>query len=225
MLRIDFDRASVLKESDRTTRLFLRGALDAVKIETRGLEQDLEKITRLAVPGRLYRGWSSKTFPKTGLARQPAGEVSFPSKPGGRGEGALAFWTQEGRISRGGGRYLAVPTKAAGPRGFGTGRSYVSNSPKEWERRRGVKLQFRPSKKPGGNPVLVLRNARVSAKTGRARPGKAGRKGVEDNVVMFILIPFVDFRNAFSIEPLIARRNTTLPITLARSIEVSLARP
>jgi hypothetical protein len=221
---LEFDRAAVLRENDRVARLILRGATDAVRSETRGLEQDLEKITRLAVPGKLWRGWASESYPKRGIARIPEGSVSFKSKPGGRAEGAFTFWTQEGRISRGGGKYLAFPTPAAGPRGFGTGRSYVSNSPKEWQRRRGVKLDFRPPREPGGNAVLILRNARVSAKTGRATQGKKGRKGVEDGVVMFILVPFLDFRNAFAIEPVIARRRSTLPIAVDRSIGDALAR-
>lgn len=225
MIALSIDKAAAYKEADRTTRLVLRGALDAVKIETRGLEQDLEKIARIAVPGRLWRGFNSKTYPKTGVAKVPVGEVFFGGKTNGRSQGALAYWTQEGRISRGGGRYLAVPTKAAGGRGFGTGRGFVTNSPKELERRLGTKLHFRPSKKPGGHPVLVLENARVSAKTGRAKPEIAGRKNVVDGVVMFVLIPFNDFKNAFAIEPVVERRRDTLPATVERSIQTSLARP
>ena len=53
MFSLEIDPAFLLKEADRQTRLVLRGCLDATKEEARGLEQDLESITQLAVPGRL----------------------------------------------------------------------------------------------------------------------------------------------------------------------------
>jgi hypothetical protein len=218
---MQFDRAAILKEADRQTRLVLRGALDGVKEETRGLEQDLEKITRLAVPGTLYKGWQSQTLKK--IAREPAGWVYFNHGP--RSQGAIAYWTQPGRISRGGGRYLAVPTKAAGPRVFGRGRASVLNTPKEWERRSGVKLKFRP-RQNGKNPVLVLEKGSLTPKTGRGKQAskRAIKKGEAVSIVMFVLIPFTDQANAIAVEPVIERRRVRFPDTVERTVKASLAR-
>jgi hypothetical protein len=222
MIALSIDRQAAYREADKTTRLVLRGALDAVRQETRGLEQDLEKITRLAVPGRLWRGWRSDTFRP--LSREPTGWVKFSTGP--RSQGALAFWTQPGRIARGAGKYLAVPTAAAkryetGPNLGTKNAPKLSNGPKLFEAKYSVELRFIPPKKIGGNAVLILDNARVK-KSGKAIPRKANSRSQSQSVVLFVLIPFVDHKNAFAIEPVIARRRQTLPQTLDRAIKARL---
>jgi hypothetical protein len=218
MIRLDIDKKVLLNAADKNARLVLKGILDGVKEQTRGLEQDLEHVTQEAVPGRLFKGWQSQTIKK--IARTPAGWVYFSH--GDRSQGAIAFWTKEGRISRGGGKYLAFPTPAAGKRGYGTGRNYRINSPKAWEAAHGVKLRFRPAKK-GDNAVLILEKAAVSSKTGRATP--AGKRTKEPvGVVMFILIPFVDHANTVAIEPVIEKRRASFSSTIERNIDAALRR-
>ena len=89
------------------------GALSrAVAEETRELEQDLEKITRLAVRGKLWRAWKSESWPRGGKAAvRPKGEVYVNG--GSRSQGAMGFFTEEGRIKSKDGYWLAIPTPAA----------------------------------------------------------------------------------------------------------------
>jgi hypothetical protein len=217
MTGVVYDKAALLKAADKEIRIVLRGALNAVKEETRALELDLEEVTRAAVPGSLYRGWQSKTVKK--IAREPAGWVYFAHGP--RSQGALSYWTQPGRVSRGGGQYLAVATKAAGGRVFGRGRGAVSNSPEMWKKQHpGQKLSFRPGVN-GKNPVLVLERARLSKKTGRAHPAskRAIRKGEDVSIVMFVLIPYFDQANMVAIEPVIERHRGLFPGTLEHNMK------
>ena len=215
MMRIDFDSAALLKETDRQTRLVLRGALNAVQEETRGLEQDLEKITQLAVPGRLYKGWQSGTLKR--IAKEPSGWVYF--NHGDRSQGAITFWTQSGRVKAQDGGWLAIPLPAAGARGKNR-----DLTPAQWEARTGNTL--RPVFRRGKPGLLVLDEGVLSGKKQVGRLNTARRRASgrgNTTVPIFVLIPFQDFANAFSVEPLIARRRGTLPDTVERNVKAALA--
>lgn len=202
----------VLKAADGLIRDILGDVRDAVFEETRGLEQDLEKITRMAVKGKLWRAWASDTFPKSGgLSKEPRGRIKLNG--GKRTVGAMTFFTKEGRITAGGGGYLAIPTKAAGPRG-----RTRDMSPGEWERINGKTLRF--VYRRGLPSLLVLDDARVTARKGvaRGRLTKRSGPGYGATVVIFVLVPFVNFNNRFSTQPLIDRRERMVGKNIERRI-------
>jgi hypothetical protein len=198
--------------ADKVIRGFLASLRDAVFEETRGLEQDLEKITRMAVKGKLWRAWASDTWPKSGgIAKEPRGRIKLNG--GKRTVGAMTFFTQEGRITAGGGGYLAIPTDAAGPRG-----RTRNLTPGEWERRNGKKLRF--VYRRGRPSLLVLDDARVTGRKGvaRGRLTKRAGPGYGATIVIFVLLPFVAFSPRISTQPLIDRRQGMLDRNITRRI-------
>lgn len=211
MFRLDVSDRDLAAAADEMIRDVLRDLRGAVAEETRGLEKDLEGITRMAVPGRLWRAWTSETFPTGGrLSRVPSGEVYV--KGGDRSQGAMTFQTQTGRITAKDGQWLAIPTKAAGSRGRGR-----KLSPGDWERATGQRLEFVYTGKK--RFALLVANGVTNARTGRFRQptarraaGDARRGKVREAkpIVIFVLIPMVDFKPAFSIETLQRRRETAL---------------
>lgn len=204
----------VLKAADGLIRDILGDVRDAVFEETRGLEQDLEKITRMAVKGKLWRAWASDTWPKSGgLSKKPRGRIKLNG--GKRTVGAMTFFTKEGRITAGSGKYLAIPTAAAGPRG-----RTRNLTPGQWEERnKPAKLEFvyrksRPS-------LLVLKEGILSGKKKIGRLNTPRRRATgrgNATIVIFVLIPFLNFANRFSTQPLIDRREGMLEKNIQRRI-------
>lgn len=197
--------------ADSLIRELLGDLRDAVSDETRGLEQDLEKITRLSVKGKLWRAWRSDVFPKSGgIANEPRGRIIING--GKRTVGALTFFTQEGRITAGGGGYLAIPTDAAGSRG-----RTRNLTPGEWERRNGARLRF--VYRRGRPSLLVLDEGVLSGKSKVGRLNTARRRLTgrgNATIVIFVLIPFADFQPRFAVAPLIERREGMLKSNIER---------
>lgn len=215
MIRFSVDSAAARKEADRIIGRILADQTDVVREETRGLEQDLEKITRLSVPGRLWRAWGSQAFPKQGAARNPAGTVFVSG--GGRSQGAIKFFTQSGRIQSKTGGYLAIPTPAAGSRGRAR-----DLTPGEWERRNGGRLRF--VYRRGKSSLLVLDEGVLSGKGQVGRLNSARRRASgrgNATIVIFVLIPFANFDKRFSIEPVIDRRRQRFNTRVAQVLESS----
>lgn len=83
------------------------------------------------------------------------------------------------------GRWLAIPTEAAGK-----GRGGKSLSPAEWQQKTGLQLRF--VKTGTGNAILVLEDARVSARgLARRKGGRRRRDGIltgATSVVVFVLV-------------------------------------
>jgi hypothetical protein len=210
MFRLEVSDRDLAAAADEMIRDVLRELRGAVAEETRGLEKDLEGITRMAVPGRLWRAWTSETFPTGGrLSREPSGEVYV--KGGDRSQGAMVFQTESGRITAKDGQWLAIPTKAAGSRGRGR-----KLSPGDWERATGQRLEFVYTKR---HFALLVANGVTNARTGayrrattRRAKGDARRGKVREAkpIVIFVLIPMVNFKPAFSVETLQRRRETAL---------------
>lgn len=187
----------------------------AVAEQTRALEKDLEGITRMAVPGRLWRAWQSQSWPAGGKpAVNPRGEVYVNG--GKRSQGAMLFHTQQGRIRSRDGYYLAVPTPAAGSRG-----RIRDLTPGEWERRTGKRLRFvyRP-----GKPSLLVAEGTLNQRSGTYRELTDRRTKADQRrgyvrgaatVIIFVLLPYVDFKPSFAIEPIARRREGVL----ARRVE------
>ena len=208
--RLTIDHAKLERDKERVARGILSAAVAAVGEETKGLERDLERITQLAVRGKLWRAWRSEVYPKRGPARNPAGKVFVNG--GKRSQGAITFFTREGRITAGGGQYLAIPTDAAGPRGRAR-----DLSPGEFERRTGTRLRF--VYRRHGASMLVLDDAVLSGKTQTARKNTArriasGRGSM--TIVVFFLIPYAAYQPRFAVEPLVARRQMMLPDNFER---------
>ena len=213
MIGLEISEAEVARAGDELTRWLLTQLTAAVGDETRGLEKDLEQITRLAVRGKLWRAWRSDVFPKRlGPARKPTGTVFVNG--GKRSQGAMSFFTQEGRITAGGGQYLAIPTEAAGSQG-----RTRNLTPGEWERRHGERLRF--VYRRGRPSLLVLDEGVLSGRRQVARKNSARRRASgrgNATIVIFVLVPFVDFQKRFAIGPLISRREGRLQANIERRI-------
>lgn len=208
------DAAKLDKDADRLIRSYLSAGTQAVAVVTRRLEQRFERSTREVARGRLWRAWKSATFPRSGPARDPAGEIWIDG--GLRTRAAITFLTQPGVARSKSGFFLAIPLPAAGMRGRGRGMT-----PAEWERMHGVRLRFvyrqgKPSLlvAPGGTTNARTGGFRqlTAGKRGRVAQGRAGSNPLETAVVpIFILLPMVRFRNAFAIEPMVRQAEGELP--------------
>lgn len=212
---LTLDRAQMQAVEEAIVREVLLAATRSIRAETKGLERDLEDATRSHVPGRLWRAWGSKAFPKAGTAAwEPSGSVFVNG--GARSRGAIKYWTQSGVNRSASGFYLAVPTAQAGPRGRAR-----DLTPGEWERRNGIKLHF--VYRGGGKPALLMaRQVLFGANGSGVRPVTVRRvknkkyANVDGSAVktrdvpIFVLIPLQRFANKFSLAPIIARREKML---------------
>ncbi len=192
------DPAALAQTGDVIVRRHLAAGTRTVATVTRRLEQKLEAATQTAVPGRLWRAWSSKAYPKNGPAKNPVGTIFLKGR--NRTYGAIAFWTQPGAIRGREGQHLAIPLPAAGPRG----RDRML-TPLEWESAHNTELRF--VARPGRPALLVADDAVLSgrAQIARRNTDKRIAKGRGSTTVpIFVLLPLVKHRNAFSIAPIIS---------------------
>ena len=190
-IELQFDQREIDRSADLVVRAILTQAKGAVRAETRGLERDLEALTRQAAGGNLWRAWKSALFPRgSRLAGAPAGEVFVNG--GSRTRGAMTYWSQAGVNRASGGFFLAVPTEYAG-----VNTRSRDLSPGDWERRTGQRLVF--IYRGGGKPSLLV-----------AEAGRRGRGGKRETLPIFVLIPAQRFANKFSIEPAVERRGRML---------------
>jgi hypothetical protein len=220
---LDLDLGSLAGAEDAVVRRVLLAASRTIQRVTRELEQDLEAATRAAVPGRLWRAWTSEIAPKPGkIAREPAGWVRLNSRRFRDGRatrtyGAMDFFSRPGNIKGRQGQYLAIPTKAAGNRG-----RFRDLTPKEWEAQTGIKLRLVKSQERGGGGrvgLLVADMGTTNARTGTFRPITRKRTAADDRrgyqrgaqtVVIFVLVEYVPFANTFSTEPSLRRAEARL---------------
>ena len=214
---LTLDGKAALAEADRITRAALNAAKDGLSDATKGLERDLEELTRAAVPGRLWRAWKSEVFPKgKKAARNPVGTVFVNG--GSRSLGAITFWTRPGRIAGKSGQWLAIPLPAAGARGRGR-----DLTPGEWERRTGKRLRFVYR---GGqrSALLVADMGTTNVRTGAFRPITRGRTKAdvrrgflrgEQTVPIFVLVPQVAFGNRVAVAPAVAKAQSRLALAIA----------
>ena len=177
----------------------MRASRRAVTEVTRQAEQALESATEGAGLGRLGRAWTSRVYPRSGLAREPAGLI-FP-KGGRRTEGAMRSFSRGARIRGLDGGAVAIPLPAAGGRGRGR-----NLTPEEWERKTGITL--RPVYRRGKAPLLVA-DGRINVRSGRFRKSlqRDARRigpGYGAVVPIFVLVPVVNISARFSIESTMA---------------------
>ncbi len=194
----------------------LKAQTQSVQAATRRLEQEIEGLTRAAVPGKAWRAWTSAVYPSRPIAAyEPVGEVF--GKGGRRTQGMLSFWSLPGTNRAKHGEYLAVPLDAA--RGSWSGRHI---SPREWEGRFGAKL--RPLFRPGKTPLLVADGA--MGPTGflpedrAAAKRRGGQKvGERRTVAVFALIATQEHANTVSLGPVIARAGDYMVQDFARRMD------
>lgn len=199
------DAPALRAARDEVTTTVLKAGKGAISDAVRGIEKELEALTREAVPGRLWRAWASETYPKGGrLAREPVGTVYVNG--GNRSQGALTFWTQPGRIRGRESQWLAIPTAAAGSRGRDR---YLT--PGEWERATGQQLRFVFR---AGKPGLLVAEGTTNLRSGGYRPITRRRTAADEKrgfvrgvqtIVVFVLVPFVNFGNRVAVEPVVRR--------------------
>lgn len=194
------DAPRLQKERDLLTRAYLLAGKSALTDTVRESEQDLERETQRAVPGRLWRAWKSKVEPKGArLARDPAAFIFLNG--GLRTRGAMTFFTQSGRLaSSTAAGWTAIPLPAAGARGKAR-----DLTPAQWEQRTGLKL--RPVFRPGQAGLLVADAAVLSGKKQIARANSARRAAAgrgNATIPIFILLPPRTFEGRFSIESILA---------------------
>ncbi|MDX3885984.1 MAG: DUF6441 family protein [Sphingomonas sp.] len=199
---LTIDSAKLRRDADQLARAVLGAGADAVRSTTRKLERNLEEATATAIGGKLWRAWQSRAYPSAGPAQDPAGIITLKGRD--RTRGAVAFFTQPGRIVGKRGQFLAIPTAAAGPRG-----RMRDLTPGEWERRTGQRLRFVYRR---GRPSLLVTQGVANQRTGTPRPitrlrsaadQRRGYVRYEQTMVVFVLLPAVEFANRFAIEPMI----------------------
>jgi hypothetical protein len=206
------DGAALDRDVDRAIRAYLTAGTRAIVSTTKALERQLESATKSAVPGRLWRAWASHTYPRSGPARDPVGEVYVNGRA--RSQGAMTFWTQPGEIRGKSGQYLAIPLPAAGSRGRAR-----NLTPGEWERITGKRLRF--VYRPGRASLLVLDDGVLSGKSKVARGNTARRIAAgraSTTIPIFVLLPMVKFRNAVAIAPLVQRAEADLVRNYLREV-------
>ena len=200
------DAAELAKAGDQIVRRHLDAGTRTVATITRRLEHKLEDATQAAVPGDLWKAWASKAYPRSGPAKNPAGTIFLKGRD--RADGALAFWTQPGEVRGRRGQWLAIPTPAAGSRGRGR-----NLTPGEWELAHRAKLRFvyRPGRPgllvaDGGTTIRPDGTATSFRLLTRGRTAADERRGFrrgETSAIIFVLVPMVKHRNAFSIDTII----------------------
>lgn len=213
---LSVDPRQVLRERDRLKQEIFGAGAAAIREGTRELERELEALVRGVAGGRLWRAISSKVYPGRGPAVSPAGIIYLKGRA--RTHGAIEYFTTSGRIAPRKSRFLAVPLPAAGGRGFRRGRSWIDNTPEEWERRTGRKLRLVVRR--GKVPLLVLDEG-VLNKRGIARSNTERRRvtGMRNTTIpIFALLPDQGFTARASMEPRVRAAQTRLPGRVARRI-------
>lgn len=208
---LSIDKDTLLADRDRITRGVLGAGADAVRATTKRLERNLEDVARSTIGGKLWRAFASEAFPRKGPAREPVGTVFL--KGGPRVRGAMAFFTQPGRIVGKRGQFLAIPTPAAGSRG-----RLRDLTPGQWERQTGQKLDFIYRV---GKPSLLVARGTTNQRSGAFRPLTRQRTAAdirrgfvrgEQSIIVFVLIPSVPFANRFAIGPILHRTEGELAL-------------
>jgi hypothetical protein len=204
------DRAEIERHKQRIGRAYLTAGRETIVETTRGLELDLESATKAVTRGKLYRAWGSKTFPRSGIARDPTGTVFVNG--GERTQGAIRFQTTAGNI-RPHGEILWIPLPAAGRRPNGM------LTPQDWERAHGATLRL--VQRPGHSPMLVLDEGRLAGKAQRGRLAgvRARAQGRTATIPIFVGMPSVSFSNNVASGPIIDRRGGRIAPDLLRRLQ------
>lgn len=211
LLKVEIDKRVADGAGKDVVEKVLRAGRSSVEDATRRLEKDLEDLTRRSVRGRAWRAWKSKVFPRDGeLAYEPVGNVFVNGDR--RSQGMMSYWTQPGINRARSGRWLAIPTEAAGSRGKAR-----DLTPEEWQQRTGIKLSFVATGR--GTAVLMAQGILAANGSGvlrqataarRARDAIAGRGRKVQSVPVFVLVPAQRHADRVGIESAVARAERRL---------------
>jgi len=201
-------KGNLEKEMQAELRDATHGAREGLRRGTDLLKKRLRTHTvRAGLGVRLAKAWRGK-FYENDPGLNVAGFVWTKAQRILRGH-------TEGRIIRSKrSRFLAVPTENAPKR---LGRRRVT--PGNWPTQRLGPLRYVPRR--SGPDLLVVDEARISAKTGRVsrakrtKTGKMGRGAA--TVVMFLLLPAVRLKKRFHIEAVEGRVLSILPKLILRN--------
>lgn len=186
------------------------------------LKQDLREDTAAGLGPRLAKSWRARVYPQGQTSLDPAGWVwsNAPKLVDAFDRGVTIKSAQ--------GAWLALPTPAAGAKGYSrssVGRAYGSRAklervtPGGFERRTGLKLRF--VFKSSKVALLVVDAARYDNR-GRAAPLKArGRhsrlyRDGGRTIVVFVLVPQARLKKRLDIAAAAARAEARLPGLLSK---------
>jgi hypothetical protein len=182
--RLDDLMASEIRAGERAVTAAMKDAGARLKTIWRG------DITSAGLGKRLSNTVRAQVYPETTPSLNAAALVftKAPQIIGAHEEGAL--------IRSSAGRWLAIPTEAAG-KGYRGGRI----TPGEWQFRTGVRLRF--VQRTGRVALLVADDARVSGRGLAAKKrGRRRRDGIltgAATVPIFILVPQVQLRKRLNL--------------------------
>jgi hypothetical protein len=168
-------------------------------VANRGKQRLRDQVTGAGMGQRLANTWRSDIYPKRGASLNAAALVHS------RAPTIIRAFAEGVTIKSKSGNFLAIPTDAV-PKNLsyndpvsGERMNRKRATPRGVEQALGLKLRF--VYRPGKPSLLVADDARLSAKTGKAR--RAGKraiaKGHVATVVMFILVPLVRLPKRFDI--------------------------
>jgi hypothetical protein len=217
--------AIVVPELRRAAHYAADKAIDHAKMLTRA------KMASVRL-GKLSNAVGTTSSLKKGRTQKNSSWGAIFARGGvnSRANQALMAYTQGALIRPTGGRkWLAYPTKAAGrlarlpiPRTSGRGYANFRNQP---SRVRGMQLTF--VQFSSTRAALVLKNASVSNKTGKAKPmgSRLGRGATREGmVVMFWLIRFTTRAARFSQDRIVREAAMAIPRFVAEYQAKSLNR-
>lgn len=172
------DKKSLAATEESVISRMLLSSVQALRTTARATEQDLEAMTRAAVPGNAWRAWKSAVYPRANVpAYEPVAEIFANGKH--RSRGMLSYWTSPGTNRAKGNRYLAVPMNDAKHwqelnralrGGGGTGAGDVE----KFARSRGLRL--RVLARPGKTLLLVADGYQVGGAFVQISPASAAAK-------------------------------------------------
>lgn len=183
----------ILARSENPQRIISVGSSQGARAARRPVTLLFRNAYKAAGLGRLSMAWFAAAYPRTGKTLVPSVFVS--AKGGEQTRAALSIHGTGGIIRARRSKYLAVPTPLAGKYvTTGAGRKRIT--PRLFEMRTGIKLQFIP-RRGSRPPLLVAADVRVSGR-GRVRAPKGGattktgrlKSGIS-TAVIFILVPLV----------------------------------
>ena len=182
--------AAEIKAGEKAVSAAMREAGSGLKNAWRG------QITQAGLGRRLANSIRSQTYPKAGESLRAAALVwsKAPVIVGAHDTGPL--------IRLPDGFWLAIPTAAAG-KGLKGGRI----TPREWERRRGLRLRFVYRRR---GPSLLVADGRLNSRgLGVASRSKTGRG--KTTVPIFLLVPQVKLAKRLDLARDAARAQAAVP--------------
>jgi|ThiBiot_300_plan_2_1041538.scaffolds.fasta_scaffold00991_16 hypothetical protein len=199
--------AEIEKELARDITVSIREGTDLLKSRLRAETQSAFKGNRLP------KAWRGNVYPKGQDSVDAAGFVAVRKKAAEIIETAI-----EATVIRAkGGRWLAIPTEAAGKFGLKRGANGMGATvnkrgareritPGGFERRTGIKLRFQEELKSGGRRAFLFADQAMLGPGGGARPYRSKGRGSRlygpagKSILVFILIPQITTRKRLDLD-------------------------